>query len=281
MTQPGREEQLRLVRALFPSLAGEIDAAAAPADAGAAFDSWLDRQAGALLAGAAFATLEDPALAERFDSAFARARAAAALLEVELPEPEAFAAAGADLGHLGGLLSGREDLVPVPAPYGLGSERWRAAFARAAAAHPEVLTPEAGDSPLVLAADAERGFAALDRIPETAGALPVVGQRAGVGTVLRWTIRLVPGASAPSTLGLGFAHGPHVSLPELLMLQLMRIAAGEPPVDSGTFTWLAGPLADGKLAARHVYDAGERVIRITCREIGNQGPHLGARVPAA
>lgn len=63
------------------------------------------------------------------------------------------------------------------------------------------------------------------------------------------------------------------------MLQLIRVVSGEPLVDARSFTWLAGPLADGRLAARHVYDSAERVVRINCREVGNQGPHLGARPP--
>ena len=292
MTQPGRDEQVQLVRALFPRLAAEL---AGGNDPTAEFDAWLDQQAGSVLAGAAFGAVRSPETAARFDDAFVHARAAAALLDVPLPEPEAFAAAGSDLARFGELLEARAELTPVPAPFGLGIERWREAFMRAGLAHPEVLSGEHGASPLVLAADAERGFAALDRIPETAAALPVVAQRGSTvaqrgSTVaqrgstaaarpVRWTLRLVPSDSAPSVLGLGFAHGPHVSLPELLMLQLMRILAGEPPLDTGTFTWLAGPIADGRLAARHVYDAGERVIRITCRETGNQGPHLGSRTP--
>lgn len=284
MVQSGQDEQLQLVRALFPSLAREyatMTEAARDGSDSAQFDAWLDREAGAVLAGAAFAAIPDAAVAARFDEAFARARAAAKLLDTELPEPEAFAAAGSDLARFGELLHGRPELVPVPAPYGLGIERWRAAFTRAGAAHPDVLSAEGGASPLVLAADAERGFDALNRIPDGAGPLPVVAQRPATGATTRWALRLVPGGTAPSVLGLGFAHGPHVSLPELLMLQLMRILAGEQPIDTGTFTWLAGSIADGRLAARHVYDAGERVIRITCRETGNQGPHLGSRSPLA
>jgi hypothetical protein len=65
----------------------------------------------------------------------------------------------------------------------------------------------------------------------------------------------------------------------MLMLQLSRVVAGEPLVDATSFTWLAGVLAGGKLAARHVYDEAEDTVRITCREVVSQGPHLGARPP--
>lgn len=286
-------EQLGLVRALYPGLAERYDRAAAAhtgEHAGAEFDAWLDREAGVRHAGAAFGAIADPEVSRRFEGAFRAARGVAALIGVAVPEPEAFAAAGLDLTRLGALLAEHPEVQPVPTPYGLGADGWRQAFARAAAAHPEVLGGEPSASPLVLASEAERGFAALDRIPDSAGSIPRVTQQAGgvggtptatSGQALRWTLRLVPAASAPAVLGLGFAHGPHASLPEMLMLQLMRISSGEEPVDTGTFTWLAGSVEDGRLAARHVYDAGERVIRITCREVGNQGPHLGARPPLA
>lgn len=275
-------EQLRLIRALYPALAERYDAGSGSMPTPRAeFDAWLDREAGALHAGAAFGAIGDAAVTERFEAAFRAAHRVAALFEASVPEPEAFAAAGVDLLHLGTLLAARPELTPVPTPYGLGAARWRSAFAAAALAHPAVLANGPGTTPLVFGAEAERGFSELDSIPESAIAIPSVVQRDGTGATLRWTLRLVPAGSTPSVLGLGFAHGPHVSLPEMLMLQLMRITGGDEPVDTGTFTWLAGTVEGGRLAARHVYDAGEQVIRITCREIGNQGPHLGARPPLA
>lgn len=275
-------EQLRLIRALYPALAERYAAGAgAEPSSSARFDAWLDTEAGALHAGAAFGGQGDAAVTERFGDAFRAAQRVAAVIGVAVPEPEAFAAAGVDLLHLGHLLGAQPELTPVPAPYGLGASRWHAAFAEAAQRHPEVLAAGPAVTPLVLGAEAARGFAELDRIPESAIALPSVAQRDAAGGTLRWTLRLVPAGSTPSVLGLGFAHGPHVSLPEMLMLQLMRITGGEEPVDTGTFTWLAGTVEGGRLAARHVYDAGDQVIRITCREIGNQGPHLGARPPLA
>ena len=69
----------------------------------------------------------------------------------------------------------------------------------------------------------------------------------GAGGAVHWTLRLVPADDGPPLLGLSFAQGPHVTLPEMLMLQLSRVSAGEPPVDATSFTWLAGPIAQGRL----------------------------------
>ncbi|QIM18527.1 hypothetical protein G7066_07675 [Leucobacter coleopterorum] len=160
------------------------------------------------------------------------------------------------------------------APYGLGAERWRELFRGATA---QQGSPLSGDEPLLLAAEAVDGFTILDSVPDVTS--PRVEVARPEGASVTWTLRLVPSSAKPPLLGLGFAHGPHVSLPEILMLQLMRIVSGERPVDTESFTWLAGALADGRLAARHVFDESEAVIRISCREIGNQGPHLGARPP--
>ncbi|MFC6235312.1 hypothetical protein ACFPZL_09490, partial [Leucobacter soli] len=170
--------------------------------------------------------------------------------------------------------------APVPAPHGLGAEAWQAAF-RAASLRPG--SPFAADpGPLVLAAEVAREFGLLDLAPSDPGGQVPVAQNTATGAV--WTLRLIPASPEPETLGLNFTHSaPHATLPEMLMLQLMRAIEGEAPLDGGdgrgSFTWLAGMLAEGRLAARHVYDAGS--IRITAREIGSQGPHLGARSPRA
>ncbi|MBL3686932.1 hypothetical protein D3248_08205 [Leucobacter zeae] len=253
--------------------------------------------------------------------------AASAPRGLAVPEPEAFSEAGVDFARLARAMAADPSLVPVPAPHGLGADAWRAAYRAAASAYvrgaasetgaaevgpavgepgiaagPLALPEGPGGSPLVLASEAERGFAQLDAVPVSGGRAAAVvsmgweasagsgaaprtipGIDAGSGSAERrrprWTLRLVPAGQRPQTLGLGFAHGEHVSLPEMLMLQLMNLASGEELVDSESFTWLAGPVADGRMAARHVYDAGERVIRITCREVGSQGPHMGTRPP--
>ncbi|QIK64646.1 hypothetical protein G7068_01720 [Leucobacter viscericola] len=280
-------DQLRLVRSLFPNFAETLDAAhtehglaeAIPDQSGAGFDAWLDDEARQLregaLAGAPFATLP-AAESSRFERAFAAARLVAQRSHLTLPEPEAFVEAGANLLALASKLAADPALVPVIAPYGLGPERWRELF-RAAAEQQG--SPLSGGEPLLLAAEAVDGFAILDSIPDVTSSRVEIALPEG-GSVT-WTLRLIPSSPKPPLLGLGFAHGPHVSLPEILMLQLMRIASGERPVDTESFTWLAGSLADGRLAARHVFDESEAVIRISCREIGNQGPHLGARPPVS
>lgn len=296
-------DALRLTRALFPELAAEIDAARSrngsesPADGGEALDAWIDRRAEELRASGgagsaldALEALDGGAARERLVAAFAAAREAFAPAGLSVPEPEAFADAGVDLDALGELLAADPELVPVPAPHGLGAETWlalfRAAAARAAASGAGALAtgshaPTAsqgarderteGAEALVLASEVGRDFAELDRVADPSA--PVLGAAPA------WTLRLIPAGPRPEVLGLSFAHGPHPSLPEILTLQLMRIVRGEDPLDAESFTWVAGLLAGGRLAARHVYDAGESVVRITAREPGNQGPHLGARRP--
>lgn len=276
-------DRVELVRALFPDLAAELDAAAARyavPGAAEALDERLDAAAARLMPHAAFADVAEPDAARRAEGSFGAAREASAWLGIDVPEVEAFAAAGVDIGHLGSALAADASLTAVPAPIGCGAAAWQAAFTRAAeavagspsgASSPPLAVDASGASPLVLATEAEKEFELLDAAP--AGA-PVVTE-SGV----TWTLRLVPAGARPPVLGLGFSHGPHVTLPEMLMLQLMLVAAGSAPVDAASFTWLDGSLAGGRLAARHVYDESERAIRITCREVGNQGPHLGARTP--
>ena len=289
----------QLARLLFPELAAQLDSALsvhgtrdAAAVAAAAADTELDRAALKLLPHAAFADVADAAATAFAEHSFAAARTAAGWLGVSLPEPEAFAAAGVDLAEIARELplndaarasrgtrgAGREggvgagEYLVVPAPHGLGRDRWIAGFTRAAESGAGSAYAESAEgAPLVFGPEAEREFPLLDAAPERSPTVP--------GSDAVWTLRAVPSGACPPVLGLGFDHGPHATLPEILMLQLMRAAAGESPVDSASFTWLAGPLSEGRLAARHVYDASERAIRITCREIGNQGPHLGARTP--
>lgn len=265
------EDRVELMRALFPDIAGRVDAAYAPFAAGraeAAFDDWLDERAAEVLPSAARLSIEDAEVADRIDRAFAGAHAAAELLGVRAPEIEAFAEAGVDLERLAALLAADTTLVPVPAPHGLGSSAWHAGF------------DALGAPALLIADEAEREFELLDSAALTSSPTVVLSERGGsTGRQPAWTLRLIPADDGPPLLGLSFAQGPHVTLPEMLMLQLSRVSAGQPPVDATSFTWLAGALAQGRLAARHVYDAAEDTVRITCREVVSQGPHLGARPP--
>ncbi|MFV0433539.1 MAG: hypothetical protein ACK5LO_06150 [Leucobacter sp.] len=308
------EDRVRLARAFFPDLAAELDRALAlhgnePHDdldalidahlrAGgvssgvgrgvSAADEGAENPSRAELAAEGFVGIADAATGDRLRQAFIRTRTVVGWIGLGLPEPEAFAAAGVDLPRLGSALTASStagtELAPVIAPYGIGSAGWyglfecaeqRGLLGKEAAADPAPdadAPPRTPEPPLRIAAEALREFALLDRAPNPE--TPVVTE-AGVA----WTLRLVPASPAPPVVGLSYEHGPHASLPEILMLQLTRSVAGEPPLDTASFTWLAGPLAGGRLAARHVYDTSERVVRVNCREVGNQGPHLGSRRP--
>lgn len=255
------QQRVRLMRMLFPELTNRIDAAyevSAGPNPEAEFDTWLDAQVVEVLPSAAQLIFDDASVVERFERAFSAAALAMTGIGIELPDLDVFASVGIDLARFSEAMQRDPELVPVPAPYGLGAEVWQRAFA-AVTNGPELL----------LGAEALREFVTLDSVPEPG--LPLVDAM--------WTLRLIPGASRPETFGLAFAHGPHISLPEMLMLQLIRFELGERPVDAQTFTWLAGELAGGRIAARHVYDATENAVRITCREVMSQGPHLGARHP--
>jgi hypothetical protein len=282
-------EQLGLIRALFPELATSVDAAYARyagggADGGhggepggerddADFDAWLDAETAELregaLAGVAFAAVNDAGSRFRFERAFSAARVvvgntAAGVPGLHLPEPETFAAAGVDFEKLGAALAADVTLLPVPTPFGLGAAAWQSLFSA------QDQAPS-----LVIASEAAEHFPILDAVPDPH--LPQITDPARPG--VHWTLRLVPAAASPAVIGLDFRDGPHAALPEMLMLQLMRVVQGDRPVDESSFTWLAGSFGEDRLAARHVYDVGEDTIRISCREVGNQGPHLGARPP--
>ena len=268
---------IELARGMFPELAVALDAALArngAQDPDAALDRALDAGAAGLpsagfgAGGAAGAESGESAPEEqRLLAAITAADRAFAAVGLRAPEPEAFVAAGIDPGALGAALRRDPGLVPVVAPHGLGTAGWRAAF------------HDAADAPgLLFASEIERDFALLDAPP--AGE-PAVRGEAADGTPIAWTLRAIPGTESPAVLGLSHAHGPHPSLGEMLALQLVRAAAQEPPVDRGAFTWLDPRIGGGRLAARHVYDAEEGAIRISAREIGSQGPHLGARPPVS
>jgi hypothetical protein len=274
----------RLLRALFPQTAEHLDRAY-EAHAGEQpereFDAWLDDRVADELPPATNLHIEDEAVRSRLDRALAAARSVASTAGLAMPEIEAFAEAGIDITALGEAMAEDARLLPVATPHGLGAEFWVRAF-------DEADGPLGAAPQLFLAPEAQAEFATLGAVPLPAP--PVVraartsvaaGSASQAPGGVFWTLRLIPAGQRPAVLGLSHQHGPHVSLPEMLMLQLMRFAHGEEPVDDSTFTWLAGELAGGRLAARHIYDAAEHAIRITCREVVSQGPHLGARPPVS
>lgn len=265
-------ERLRAFRHMFPELASRLDAAlarqGAPDESAPTLDAELDQRAEELrnrmLGEVGLASIANFTVRERLENALVAARRILTRISVTPPEFEVFEGAGTDLAALASALERDPSLVPVIAPYGLQPDEWREAFATSGSEH---LTT------LVLATDVEREFALVNLPPAGSVAHPSDGR------TLHWTFRLIPAADAPPKLGLSYAHGPHTTLPEMLMVQLLQAEAGNPPIDSRTFTWLAGTLGGGKLATRHVYDATELAVRVSSREIGHQGPHLGARPP--
>lgn len=290
--QNSEDHRLAFARALFPSLAEEVDRAYATSRGGTEpvtdrVDAWLDRETdqlrATLLTGVAFAEVADDEVRARFAASFRAARHVAEWVGLEVPTIESFTAAGVDMGMLGQAAATDATLQLVPAPYGLGLSGWQEIFQRVAAVEGSALR----ESGLLVSTEVEREFSALDRVP--AGESPTVraetdhrdraGQFAALPQEGHWTLRLIPASSAPPVVGLSFTHGPHVTLPEMLMLQASRVITGMPMLDERSFTWLAGALSDGRLAARHIFDAGEGSVRVSAREPGQQGPHLGARSP--
>ena len=212
------ENRVALMRALFADLAERVDAAYEPfagQQPEAKFDSWLDQRTTEVLPSAARLSIDDAAAAEHFELAFSSAREVAQALGVQMPEIEAFAEAGVDLERFAAALADDPSLAPVPAPHGLGQAAWKQAF-------------EALGGPLLLIADeAEREFAEVDGAALTGAPVAVGAERsAGGDALVSWTLRLVPAQPGPPLLGLSFAQGPHVTLPEMLMLQLSRVVAG-------------------------------------------------------
>lgn len=305
----GGPHEVRLARMLFVDLADSLDEAlGAESGSRADLDRVLDSGAGVVRAGgvslAAFEGIAAPE-ALRFDRAFAAARNVAAWIGLEPPEPEAFWAAGVDRAVLARALIADTSLVPVPAPHGLGADVWTSLY-RAAARRPA--SPLSLSSPLMVAEDVVAAFEDLDAVPRS---VPAVEFGAHLGRAVRWTLRLIPAGPTPPRTNLNHAFGPHPTLPEMLMLQLMLLemkangscedspgerggsstglgggvsaglsrGVGTDVMDRQSFTWLHGTFAGDRFAARHFFDAAGRSVGINTRETGNQGPHLGVRSP--
>ncbi len=261
-------ENVRLARLLFGELAHDLDRALGDdRGVGVSVDRALDDAANEIREGdagkAAFVGLQESE-AGRLLEAFHAARDVASLVGLTVPEPEEFWLSGVDREKLARALISDRSLVAVPTPHGLGANQWTEVF-RAAARRPgSILSLTA---PVTFAPEVLGAFTSLDSVPARAP------------SVRGWTLRLIPGDESPARMGVNYSVGPHATLPEMLMLQLMRLLRGKAPVDQRSFTWLQGTFADGKFAARHFYDEASRGVGVNAREIGNQGPHLGVRTP--
>lgn len=273
----GASHEVRLARHLFPELAQQLDRAlergtgetvGGERSVRARLDRAAQEAKAGLLGRAAYEGV--PANeAERLERAFVSAETVASWTGVTVPEPEAFWAAGVDRVVLARALAQDSTLMPVIAPYGLGVPGWREWYL-AAVVHGDGVLDSGGG--LSLAPEVIASFSELDAAPQS---VPLVHGRG----VAQWTLRLIPAAVEPERTHGNHGLGPHPTLPEMLMLQLVRVAEGLPLVDSQSFTWLHGTLLDGRFAARHFYDAVAHHVGVNSREVGSQGPHLGARPP--
>ncbi|HUH52900.1 MAG TPA: hypothetical protein VLZ31_02510 [Microbacteriaceae bacterium] len=271
---------VKLARKLFAELAQELDDALLENDSKSKSDSSmqelgsmqvLDAEAkkmsapGGILATSSLAEIKNDSVRIRFQESFALLGEAAGALGVSLPDADAFQHAGYDFLKLAKIAETDKNLVLVAAPYGLGLAAWQSLF------RIDVMRLDS-KMPLDVARELQQEFILLDRVQQTD--LPQVQDRN-----IKWTLRLIPAAPKPEKMGLNYAVGPHPALPEMLMLQAIQLLAGGAALDQNTFTWIAGKIAGDKLAARHVFDVSQNRIIINSREIGNQGPHLGARPP--
>lgn len=280
---PGGEssDSTRLARLVFRELAAELDRALG---SNAASDAASDARADALVEAAARAAREgalgraafegiDEKAGERLKKAFDAAREICGRIGLDVPEPEAFWAAGVDRSAIARGMVADPSLMPVPAPHGLGVSEWTDQF-RAAAR--QTGSPLSLSAPLVIAPEVVAAFATLDEAPS--GATSVRSTRRD-GAEIRWTLRLIAATPEPPRTGMSHAIGPHPTIAEMFMLQLMLLAREEAPIDQKSFTWLHGTIDGGRFAARALFDTHERSVRVNTREVGNQGPHLGARPP--
>lgn len=271
---------VKLSRTLFAELAHELDEALAANVPQSKNDTsmqalgsmeTLDAEAkrmsapGGILATSSLVEIKNESVRQRFQESFALLGEAADELGASLPDADMFQYAGYDFLRLASIAETDRDLVLVAAPFGLGLAAWQSLFRSDA-------MPLDAKIPLDVARELQEEFILLDRVQQAD--LPQVQDRN-----INWTLRLIPAAAKPEKMGLNYAVGPHPALPEMLMLQAMELLAGGTALDQNTFTWIAGKIAGGKLAARHVFDASQKRIIINSREIGNQGPHLGARPP--
>ena len=292
------DPQHAIARSLFPDLAAQADAVAAPRDESQfAAEQWLTAQTERMRCGdfgPALARFSGHHSSDALMSAFASAQLLATGLDIACPEPEDFLAQDSRLGTPGEIPPDTHadhagDVTPVVAPHGLGAASWLRWFAQPdshtpaeARRHPGAALPEfpggAQLPGLAIATEALRWFAALDTVTDPHAT--VVHTRSHSGNV-RWTLRWIPVSQAPPIRGIPFTHAPQAqypTLPEMLAIAAARRHAGEPLLDAHTFTWLAGELPGPTFAARHAYDPSTDTVRISTRERTDQGAHVGVRL---
>lgn len=239
------------------------------------------KEPGGMLATIGLTDIRDGRVRTAFERSIRAAREVFDTIGVDAPELTSWTAARVDLERLARAAAEDPSLTLVPAPHGLGPHAWKQLFARAVDWERSPLQQPG----LILAREIEEEFPVLDRVFDAS--LPRVrtetGEPGASGRRLEWTLRLIPADARPALVGYNHTHATHPSLPEMLSLQLQRIRSGRAPVDEHSFTWIAGHVSgshvSGSLAPRHVFDATEGVVRVSCRAPANQGPHLGARPP--
>ena len=260
-------DELRLARKLFPDVDRAL-AESGPQDIEEALDARvaeLTRRDGALGA------LGMAGLPGDVRAGLGRAFDCAAQMwpGLDIPTLDEFVERGTLLDTWERALRDDPTLTVVLAPHGLGAAAWKQQFADIPEAPALALSQEVSDEFALLEWPTERSH-----IPT----VPATGARAP-DTPTYWTLALVPAATQAPLMGYNHSRGPHPLIGELLTVQLQRLRSGLGPIDTQTFTWIDGRLGEGRLAARHVYDPTEHLIRVSTREWAQQGPHQGARPP--
>lgn len=262
-----QREALMLARLLFPETARML----ADRD-GDRVEAELDAQARAVTEGdGLLASVGSTAHGELTRAAVLDAISHARALwpHFEIHPVDEWEGHGSDFAAFEQALQADPSLRAVLAPNGLGPEPWLRAFEETTHAPKLHLSREVIDEFVLL------------EWPEESNRLPAVPvtERSGNASPTYWTLALIPAAEQPPLMGHNHLRGPHPLIAEMLTLQLMRARDGADPLDAHTFTWLEGRLGEGRLAARHVYDPSEHMIRVSTREWAQQGPHQGARPP--
>ena len=239
-----------------------------------ALRAWIDQRRNAAaaheLAAASFPGAR-PEIAQQLRAAFSASAAVFAPLRVTPPPPEVFHTAGVSWAGFGKFIDAVSDpatgadperFLFVVTPHGLGLEAWKRLFD--------------GAVKLSIATDIAEHFDIVDSPPT--GVVSPATRSVGHVNKLLWTVRAVSTAAAPEFRNVSGRKHPTVSLPEMLTVQLLAQRAGAELLDPHSFTWLSGVFSHGRLAPRHTFDTSTATIRVSSRAVGNQAPHMGARL---